>query len=572
MSDQAGDHPVAQLRAAVEGWSACAVRRRRRDALRRSVLSLVSVGSLAAAARSVVWPATEPHLVTGVSRAAALGLGAAALASLLVSIGIRLRVRGQPRRAARAMDRRLEDTLVAPSPFGAVSERGAHVVSNGWALIGVEGGGAALAVRRAARAAEQAGMPEWPRRRVSWARALLAAGIALAGLTLGTLDEHVLRVLMSPPSAEELAAADAMAEAARADTEADIETADRARGLARQAAAAVRRGDRDAALETLSRMQREMRAQAARRGDRERDLRAIARTFGALATRRPTNTRRGPAPGRAATEASDRADALARLLQARDDSMPSSPDARAARRRLLERLQRARTEASRQAARSPEDEHAQVLSRHLEDAADHLTEGDRQAASEAMAEAARALERRETALSQAVAGAQRDAPVHRLAEAVARALQRTRTGHAGQSADDAETAPGAVPPDDDGPRALSSAIASRLAALGLAEGSAAAGGGRHSRPRRGEARRGPEVESRSRARSQVTGRGGPAVAAISGMGARGNATTAYRDVFPDYGVQVEEALAVEDIPAPRRAVVRRYFESIRPSAPPQESP
>lgn len=122
-------------------------------------------------------------------------------------------------------------------------------------------------------------------------------------------------------------------------------------------------------------------------------------------------------------------------------------------------------------------------------------------------------------------------------------------------------------PGESGPRTLSSALASRLAALGLAEGSSATGGGRRSNPRAGGTQRGPSVERRSHSRSRVTGNAGEAVAAISGVGAAGDATTAYRDVFPDYGVQVEEALHAEGIPAARRAVVRRYFESIRPPAP-----
>ena len=63
-----------------------------------------------------------------------------------------------------------------------------------------------------------------------------------------------------------------------------------------------------------------------------------------------------------------------------------------------------------------------------------------------------------------------------------------------------------------------------------------------------------------------------AVAALEGLGRSGDPSEALREVYPRYGVDAEEALASERIPAARRRTVRRYFESIRPDQDREEVP
>jgi len=63
---------------------------------------------------------------------------------------------------------------------------------------------------------------------------------------------------------------------------------------------------------------------------------------------------------------------------------------------------------------------------------------------------------------------------------------------------------------------------------------------------------------------RVLDQGERAAAAIRGLGRRGEPSAAYRDVFPAYDAVAEEAIQDEQVPAARRAVVRRYFEAIRP--------
>jgi hypothetical protein len=75
-----------------------------------------------------------------------------------------------------------------------------------------------------------------------------------------------------------------------------------------------------------------------------------------------------------------------------------------------------------------------------------------------------------------------------------------------------------------------------------------------------------EASGAARAAAQVT-EGERAVQAIRGLGRGEQAPGSYREVFPTYDAQIEEGLADERIPAARRAVVRRYFESIRPEQP-----
>ncbi len=113
--------------------------------------------------------------------------------------------------------------------------------------------------------------------------------------------------------------------------------------------------------------------------------------------------------------------------------------------------------------------------------------------------------------------------------------------------------------------ALGRAIAARLAAMGVTSPSGAPGTGDGGHlPDRGRSRRkGLEAHGSLHARSQVR-EGQRAVLAIQGLGRGGESTRAFREVFPSYDAVAEEGIQDESIPAARRAVVRRYFQAIRP--------
>lgn len=240
---------------------------------------------------------------------------------------------------------------------------------------------------------------------------------------------------------------------------------------------------------------------------------------------------------------------------------------------MLERLERARERAEAQAGREGATNDA--LDEALQRAIEALSEGDREAAAAALDRLAAQLRRMEGALERGRATRARVAGVSEQAEALARALQRARMGQDGESGEGASMAAGEGEGDGEGQgegtpggegRTLSAAIANRLAALGLARSPATSGPGGSLRAR-GRALDALPTHGDAHARSQVNGEGREAIAAVAGVGANGEPTTEYRDVYPSYGVRVEEALSDERIPAARRRVVRRYFESIRPDAP-----
>jgi hypothetical protein len=65
--------------------------------------------------------------------------------------------------------------------------------------------------------------------------------------------------------------------------------------------------------------------------------------------------------------------------------------------------------------------------------------------------------------------------------------------------------------------------------------------------------------------ARVRNGAGPSRAEVIEAGAKkGFARTEYQRVFEDYSAAVEEALDTTAVPAPRRYLVRRYFELIRP--------
>jgi len=267
---------------------------------------------------------------------------------------------------------------------------------------------------------------------------------------------------------------------------------------------------------------------------------------------------------------------MSRLLRRRREE-PTSAQARAREqaetRRTLDRLERA---ASR-AHRGGRDE----LSEALQRAAQALAQGRSGNAAEALDRAASALERLEAQNAEERTSLARQASVAERAASAERALQLARMGRDGDGNGDGRSGLQAGRDGDQSGRpggesfaasggsgrTLSATLMNRLAALGLAQSPAVTSGG-GGRSRRGPSRASLTPQSDSHARSIVSGVGGQAVAALEGLGTNGEPTTEYREVFPSYGVRVEEALADERIPAARRATVRRYFESIRPDVSP----
>lgn len=276
--------------------------------------------------------------------------------------------------------------------------------------------------------------------------------------------------------------------------------------------------------------------------------------------------------------AADRMRLLARRL--RESGEGEGEAARHERERVLERLARAAAEA-RRSGRGGEP-----LARALEAASENLTAGERAEAAEALERAAarseelrEARDRRERAMEALTRLLER-------AGRTERAMRLARLGLGEEGMDLGLPMPGSGEGAGQGEgegsgaspgRGLGEALAARLAALELAEQAARGASLRGSRAsaRAGSGPEGPGSD-RPGPRSEVDGRfadeqassslreGERAVIALEGLGAQGEATTSYRELFPGYGAVVEESLGSEDVPAARRPVVRRYFESIRP--------
>ncbi|MBX3272646.1 MAG: hypothetical protein KF729_20465 [Sandaracinaceae bacterium] len=566
----------------VESVESTRVRARRVGALARwlDAMPYAALGGAAlAAARGLVWPsgALDPALA-GTPRAAILSAcGALATAAIAALVAYR-RARMPPLAAARAIDAHLGLTDVVAS---------GHALSRDAA----PGPAAALAIERARRAVSALDPAAvFPVTAPSWRprRALLGALALVVGVAIGTLDGAVVSALVTPPTPEERAAAEALEAAARAleeEIEAREETraprpdpartpdperaADRALAAqARAAAAAAQRGDRDAALSALRAIE------AAREGARER-ARSTRDSLAALASALGAPPR---ATGSEATPtAADQARELARLLRPRADEVDPATDAqrRAEERRALERLER----AAERAARRGEDGLAEALRR----ARDALSGGDRDGAAQALEGAAGALDQLEDALAEARSALARRASLDALAAEVERTLQLARLGRETDEGEDADAfldprRGSGGPPSEGassgtGARPLSAAILDRLTALGLAEGPTVSPRGSGGGPRRtGRPERAVPVERAAHAPSHVERAGTRAVAALEGLGRSGDPSEALREVYPSYGVDAEEALASERIPAARRRTVRRYFESIRPDQDREEVP
>lgn len=537
-------------------------------------LGLVALGAIVAAARSLLWPRgdLDPALV-GLPRAAILCAAASLLATLAYAAWVYWRARPAPLSSARTIDAHLGLADVIASALAFRDE-------------GTPGPAAALTRQRAdaglAGFDPRAAIPG-PRLRPRPRRLALATLAVGAGLALGTLDSTVVAALVAPPTPSERRAADALEEAAR-ELEAEAEErareeASRARppdpsrrdddralaAQARQVAAATRRGDRDAALRALRELEagRERESRRARR-DHER-LSSLASALGAPA--RPSGRDRTPS-------AAERAREMERLLRRREEEPASlRPEAQreAERERMLDRLER----AAQRARQRGED----ALSEALRRAAQALGARDDAGAAEAMQQASQALEQMEAELAEARIMLARRARLAERAGDAERALQMARMGRDGEG-DEADAMMlgehGRGGEDAEGPspggRALSATIMNRLTALGLAQGPSDDPRGPGGPRRTGAPQPRLDPQGDAHARSQVDGVGEQAIAVLEGLGRNGDPTTELRDVYPTYGVQVEEALADERVPAARRRTVRRYFESIRPDADREEEP
>ncbi len=196
-----------------------------------------------------------------------------------------------------------------------------------------------------------------------------------------------------------------------------------------------------------------------------------------------------------------------------------------------------------------------------------------------MERAAGSLEQLEARLAEARLALARRAELAERAGAAERALQLARMGRDGEEADglllgeegDGEGPPGGEEGAGAG-RRLSDTILHRLTALGLAQGPSTDPRGPGGPRRTGAPERALPTQGDAHARSHVDAVGERAIAVLEGLGRNGDPTAELREVYPSYGVQVEEALADERIPAARRRTVRRYFESIRPEADREEEP
>lgn len=509
---------------------------------------VIALAAIAAASRALLWPTGADDVpLAGLPRALALfGLALVASGAVVWTVAWR---RARPSGLAASM--RIDEHLELED-----------VVASAWAFANARARGVAaqIAIVRGERAIAsfdpRAALPT-PRLLPRASRALLASITVALALAIGTLDATLVGALVSPPTVNERAAASALEREARRlerqPAENESAAARRARreaaSRARQIARAARRGDRGAALAALRALDAPRQERIARVRQQDRELASLASSIGA--------PRAAGSPGARPDAASQAREAASLLRREAREGAARDPERD---RRMLERLQRAAQRAEqREGARSE-------LAQALNQARSALSQGDREAASQALERAAQALERMGVSLEEARAALARQAQLHQAAGELERALQRGQLGQGEGEAEAWMEGEGGQEGEGQGEgRTLSSALSDRLAALGLAQSPGIARGGGSSRSR-GRPAPGLAPARDLRSPSEIRGDGvGPrAVAAVRGMGANGEPTTEYRDVYPAYGVRVEEALADERIPPARRRVVRRYFESIRP--------
>ncbi|MCB9621173.1 MAG: hypothetical protein H6724_17165 [Sandaracinus sp.] len=544
--------------------------RRARQALSRRLRFVFVVALAVAASRALVWPSSDAEpLWIGAPRA--LGLGLAALVLGMLAVFFVARRKPTALHAARALD----GALGLPD-----------VVANGVVLREDETF-QALARARADEALKGASLPALlphPRVRPSALRLVLGTFVLLLAALVGGYDAAVGQALQSPPTHAELAAADALTDAARAlredvardetrqerpDAQPERSDESRAESLARAAQRALARGDRERALERLAELRDAV-------GERSAAARGLDRLADRLArhlepTTPPPSTPSSPgaagsptsSPRARAESPEERMRLLARRLREESGSATSPEE----RERTLERLARAADEARRSGQGRDAEQLADALSR----AQSALSDGRSEDAARALEEAAARSERLAAERERATREAEALARLLERAGVLERAMQLARLGESGDPAamlpmamGEGESPGEGRGQGEGGTRGLAEGLAARLAALGLAEGPPGVG---HGPGQRGTDRRtersGLPVTRDLHAHSDVR-EGERAVTVLQGLGRNADAEQGYADVYPSYGAVAEDALADERVPAARREAVRRYFEAIRP--------
>ena len=586
-----------------------------RRGLRRGA-PLVLVGGLAlAAARPWLWPLALGVPPLGLLRDGALRaellfvLGGLLAATSIYGLAWLHALRAaHPLSAAQLLDR----VLGTPGLVASAHELPASEARSGPSYT--------LLRRRACAAlASSPRLPVLPTLQPTRGFALAALGVALLAAGVGALDPAFVRLFLDPPTRAELeAAAELRASAAELGAmEAAVErsfelpserSSDRSSERSRRAADVASDG-----IESLSapRVPREpgegapgmaedlaTRAAALERAlalaDRERARRELA-ALRALAERRRARLGRADAArrrlGRALREAGRAAGAsdapgrsaadelrlLARRLRAPEDA--GGTLARSDRERVLERLARAAEEARRTGAAG------EALAQRLEAASASLTSGARVEAAEALERAAARSDALGEERERRERGIEALARLLERAGRTERAMQLARLGVDGEAAfgewaeggAGSEEGGGVAPGELSHPGSLSESLATRLAAMELAARLGGGQSGASGRPGRGleppgsdapchgtSCPRAVDAAHRDEQTRSEIGEGARAVATLEGLGTAGDARTEYRALFPGYGAVAEESLGEDRVPAARRPVVRRYFESIRP--------
>jgi hypothetical protein len=560
-----------------------------RELLRQRAWWVVGGGAALAVCRPLVFRlADDAPRWTALARSLGFfAAGSAAAAVALVALG-RRRGPGEPR-AARAVDEALGLHEVVASGFAFVRDAREQPLER----LARRRAGEALA---AVRVEELFPLPSLRPRWRGMARFALCAAVALAA---GSYDRGLVLALMSPPTAGEAdAAADLEEAAAELAEHLDPSTTEkphppptpgRDKGddkggekgptladTAREAARAAKRGDRRGALDKLE----GVRAAGARQGSRADGIGAALRKMAEALD--PLQGKSGSeSVGRVAPPSASAAESMRLLAQKLRSPEGTAGGGDSSKERILERLERAGEEA-RRAAADGRSQGASDAARALSRAAEALGRGDHEAAAQALEQAAARAEALEEQRAAAAREAMAVAEMLEKSGALERAIQMAMLGREG-SGEKGAMGPGlekgadgsgengemGTPGSGRGAGATArSALLARLAALGATAAKGDPGTVLEPHiPDRHRAHRDPLVGSGAlQAPSQVT-EGARAVQAIRGLGRGSDPPASYREVFPSYDAAAEEGIADEHIPAPRRAAVRRYFQSIRPDQP-----
>lgn len=583
-----------------------------RESLRRRGIWVVVAAAVVGAARPLYWPLNgDAPLWSG----AAVALGffvVSAMVGFAVLVLLGRRARPSELLSARAIDQALSLREVVASGF-AFERDGRHGVLESMALdaahVAVEG----------FRPTKHFALPRLRPR----PRALaLGLGLAVVATMIGSYHPALAAILASPPTSDELNAAASLEAFARelergrgAEARDEREARDRDRDgrseakgssrskvrsdlarKARSAANAARRGDRAGAMRDLEDLRSATRDAAREAAALRAALRQIA---SALQVRPPSAggaepsgdpSGRGERSSEAARDAADAMRELARQLREREDSEgdAASPAQRELR-QLAEAVARTR---SLESGGGEQRELAQRLAEALSRAGEALGAGDREGAARALEEAARRAAELEAARAEAQRQLEAVARMLQAAGALGRSMQMAMAGAQGiDPGDEMSMGMAMMGMDGEGERAgagagagegagkgmdrgaLARALAARLAAMGM-------GGDPTGRPGTGPeghannwGRPGAGIPTTGAVRDRVeVSEGDQAVLAIQGMGQNAEPTKEYRNVFPSYAAQAEEAIGDEVVPAAQRQVVRRYFEAIRPGGAVQGNP